>query len=57
MSDKTPTDEKHKTEDLTGSGKGGTDTMPSEGAGEDEGSAPKEGSDDHLKDDQKPTDR
>ena len=57
MSDKTPTDEKHKTEELTGSHEGGTETMPSDGAGEDEGSAPKEGSGDHLKDDQKPTDR
>jgi hypothetical protein len=34
-------DERHKTEDMTGSDEGGTDMPPSEGAGEDEGSAPK----------------
>jgi hypothetical protein len=43
----------HKTESLTGQKEGGTD-MPADREGEDEGSAPVEGQDDHLKDDQKP---
>ena len=47
-------DERHKTEDLTGHREGGTDMPPNDGGGEDEGSAPKEGADDHLKEDQKP---
>lgn len=50
-------DERHKTEDMTGSGEGGTDMPPSEGAGEDESSAPKEGDDRHLHENQKPTDK
>jgi len=47
-------DEQHKTEQLTGSGEGGTDMAAEDEGGEDEGSAPKEGNDDHLREDQKP---
>lgn len=46
-------DDDHKTEKLAGSKAGGTDIPAGEG-GEDEGSAPVEGKDDHLKEDQKP---
>lgn len=49
-------DERHKTGDMTGSGEGGTDAPPGEGAGEDEGSASKDGDDRHLHENQKPTD-
>ena len=43
-----------KTEEMRGSSKGGTDMQPGEDGGEDDGSAPVEGKDDHLKEDQKP---
>ncbi len=46
-------DEQRKTEQLTGSGEGGTDMSAGDEGGEDEGSAPKEGNDDHLKENQK----
>jgi hypothetical protein len=47
-------EDQHKTEDLTESAEGGTDMQPGDSGGEDEGSAPIEGKDGHLKDDQKP---
>jgi hypothetical protein len=50
-------DDRHKSENLTGSSDGGTDMPPGSGSGEDDGSAPIDGDDDHLKDDQKPITR
>lgn len=47
--------QEHKTKDMAGQQDGGTD-MPAGAAGEDEGSAPIDGDDSHLKDDQKPLD-
>jgi hypothetical protein len=46
--------QRHKVEELTGHKEGGTDMPSKDSGGEDEGSAPQEGSDDHLKEDQKP---
>ena len=53
MTDDKPHD-RNKTENLTESSEGGTDMQPGGSGGEDEGSAPIEGRDDHLKEDQKP---
>ena len=47
-------DDDHKTEKKLGGSKAGGTDMPAGEGGEDEGSAPVEGKDDHLKEDQKP---
>lgn len=54
MTAETKTDKLHKTDEMTKSSEGGTDMAPGSGGGEDEGSAPVEGEDGHLHDDQKP---
>lgn len=54
MTINTKSDDRPKTEDMTKSSEGGTDMAPGNGGGEDEGSAPVEGEDGHLHDDQKP---
>lgn len=54
MSTANEPDDRHKTEELTKSSEGGTDMTPGSGGGEDEGSAPVDGDDDHLHEDQKP---
>lgn len=46
--------ERHKTENVTEASEGSADMAPGAEGGEDEGSAPVEGNDDHLHDDQKP---